>query len=193
MDIRMIIPNKNEIIFLLHLKSHQKKRQNMQSNLRRTTPNKFVRSLTVVHIILILSLVGFSAVALLVNSNEMDFAFDSKDTLLLVFPVIAISALSMVRIIPQKMIDAAKKEQELLQKLAKYQSAMIIKFILIEGPAMIGIVFFFVTKNAAFLAISAVLIVFLFLQRPTKDRVVTDLELRGEHRNQFMKYDEMID
>ena len=165
----------------------------MQSNLGSTTGNKYVKTLTVTHTALLGGVLAFAGLTLFLNLEEMSFEFDMQDTMLLIFPIIAISALSMVRIIPQKMIDAAKKESRLLSKLEKYRSALMIKYVLIEGPAMFGIIFFLSTKNAAFIAIAGVLVAFYILQRPTKEKVESELELRGEERDIFRNGDRVID
>ncbi|MEM6720004.1 MAG: hypothetical protein AAF611_11840 [Bacteroidota bacterium] len=165
----------------------------MNSNLHSTTGNKYVKSLTITHTLLLLGLAGFAGISLFLNADKMNFAFDMQDTMLLVFPIIVISALSMVRIIPQKLIDSAKKEERLIKKLSKYQLAMMIKFILIEGPAMLGIIFFFLTNNAAFVAIAGVLIVFFFSLKPTKEKIESELELRGEERSRFRNGDQVIE
>lgn len=169
-----------------------KNRIEMQSNLHSTTGNKYVRSLIITHTILLLGLLGFAGVTLFLNSEKMEFTFDTQDTFLLIFPVIAISALAMVKIVPQKMIEAAKSEQKLITKLSKYQSATIIKYFIIEGPAILGMIFFLVTKNATFIAIAGALIAFFILQRPTKEKIESELALRGEDRDVFRNGDREI-
>ncbi len=157
------------------------------------TPNSFVKTLTVIHFALVAGLSLFAGMFLYLDKDKMNFELNTEDTMLLIFPVIAIGALTMSKIIPQKLLQKAKKEENLRSKLAKYQSATIVKYALIEGPAVLGIVFFMSTSNAAFIAISGICIIYLILQRPTKSKIETELALRGEHRNQFMKYDEVID
>lgn len=157
------------------------------------TPNSFVKTLTLIHSVLIMGLVTFAGVSLYLGNGEINFDFNTEDTFLIILPVLAITALVLSRIIPQKLLESTKETQDLRKILTQYQTASIIKYALIEGPALVGIVMFMSTSNAAFLAISGVLIIYLLLQKPTKTKIENELKLRGEPRNQFMKYDEKID
>ncbi|AXG70384.1 hypothetical protein KORDIASMS9_02623 [Kordia sp. SMS9] len=157
------------------------------------TPNSFIKTLTVIHFALVAGLTLFAGVILYLDRDKLNFAFDTEDTLLLIFPIIAISALSASKIVVKQLLEKAKKTEDLKKMLPQYQTACIVKYVLIEGPAMFGIIFFMITSNAAFVAISGALIAFLMLQRPTKSKVEQELELHGELRNQFMRYDEVIE
>ena len=157
------------------------------------TPNSFVKTLTLIHSVLIMGLVTFVGVSLYLSNDKINFDFNTEDTFLLILPIIAISALVLSRIVPQKLLQSIKETEDLKKILAQYQTASVIKYALIEGPAMIGIVMFMSTNNAAFLVISGVLTIYLLLQKPTKTKIEKELKLRGESRNQFMKYDEKID
>lgn len=157
------------------------------------TPNKFLKNLSIVHVMLTFGVIAFSAVTLYINKAAFDFAFDTNDILVLIYPVIVVSALTLIGIVPKKILENAKKSNDLKTMLASYQTASIVKYILIEGSAMLGIVFYLLSKNGLFIVIALILIVFLILQRPTKNKVESDLELRGELRNQFQRYDEVID
>ena len=77
--------------------------------------------------------------------------------------------------------------------MIRYQIASVVKFAIIEGAAFIGIVFSLITGNTAYIAIVGVLIIYYLMQKPSLNKVESDLQLRGEHRNQFHKYDEVID
>lgn len=157
------------------------------------TPNSFVKTLTLLHSVLVMGLVTFAGVSLYLGNGKINFDFNTEDTFLLILPVIAITALVLSRIIPQKLLQNTKETQDLKKILTQYQTASIIKYALIECPALIGIVMFMNTSNTAFLVISGVLIIYLLLQKPTKTKIENELKLRGELRNQFMKYDDEID
>ncbi|WP_298518576.1 hypothetical protein [uncultured Kordia sp.] len=157
------------------------------------TPNSFVKTLTIIHFVLVAGLVILAGIFSYDDIGTAKFSFDTTDMFLLIFPVIVISTLTMSRIMFQKMVQNAKNMEGLKKMLTQYQTASIVKFALIESPAMFGIVMYMVSKNATFIAISGVLILYLILQRPSKSKIENDLELRGEARNQFRKYDSVID
>ncbi|WP_420572621.1 hypothetical protein [Kordia sp.] len=165
----------------------------MENKLQHITPNQFVKTLTIIHLALVVGVVIFTCVTLFLNKDAMNFEFSGEDSFLLIYPVIAIGGVSMSQLLFKKMLAVAKQKTDLIAMLGQYQTASLIKYVLIEGPAMIGTVFFLLTNNAAFIAIAGLLIAFLVLQRPTKTKIESDLALRGELRNQFQRYDEVIE
>jgi hypothetical protein len=90
-------------------------------------------------------------------------------------------------------ISKLKDKHSLKEKLSGYQSAKIIKYALIEGPAFFSIVIALNTENSYFLTIAAALIGYLYFQKPTKEQIESDLELTGKMRSQFQKMDEPVD
>lgn len=165
----------------------------MQSNTQELTPNKFVQTLTIIYMALLSGLLFFIAIVFFQFDGGMTPTFDTSDTLLLIYPVIAIGAIVVSQMIFKKLLVTAQNKPDLKSKLGSYQTASIIKFAMIEGPAFLGIVFSMTTGNTAFIAIAIVLVIFLILQKPSRAKVESDLNLRGDDRNQFNRYDEVID
>ena len=157
------------------------------------TPNKFVQTLTIIYMALLSGLLLFIGFVFFQFEGGMTPTFDSSDTLLLIYPVVAIGAILLSQVIYKKLLTTAKNKSGLKSKLQGYQTASIVKFALIEGPAFFGIVLTMVTGNTAFIAIAGVLVIFLLLQKPSQAKVENDLDLRGDDRNKFNRYDEVID
>lgn len=63
-------------------------------------------------------------------------------------------------------------------KINMYQSAFIISAAMLEGGALFNIVGFFMTHNSFFLIFGAVNFIFLILKRPTKDKLISALQLQ---------------
>ncbi|WP_430412559.1 hypothetical protein [Kordia sp.] len=165
----------------------------MQSNTQELTPNKYIKSLSIIHMTLLAGMILFGGFVLFQFSGGITPALDTNDTLLLVFPVIVVVAILASQAIFKKLIVATESKTDLKSKLVGYQTATIIKLALIEGPAFFGIVLSMTTGNTAYIAIAIVLVIYFLLQKPTLTKVERDLKLRGELRNQFNRYDEVID
>ncbi|EDP94851.1 hypothetical protein KAOT1_01455 [Kordia algicida OT-1] len=140
-----------------------------------------------------MSVVVFAVVTFFLNDGEMHFKFDLNTIFLLVYPFIVLSALMMSYIVPKMLLKNARKATDLTAKLNSYRTVSMVKFIVLEGSAMLGVVFYLLSKNGIFLTIAALLIIYLIAQRPTLHKVENDLELRGELRNKFQRYDEVIE
>jgi len=78
-----------------------------------------------------------------------------------------------------KKLDAAKTfKGTTTEKLAKYREAFVFKLVTIEGPAMIAAILHFLDGNPILFYSSLVLIMLLFLQRPTEEKIVEELGLK---------------
>lgn len=74
-------------------------------------------------------------------------------------------------------LQKVKKEESLSAKLAGYRSASILRYALLEAPSIAAIVVYMLTNNLLLLVFAGMIIILFLIYRPTKDRVVTDLEL----------------
>nr|WP_276898249.1 hypothetical protein [Pedobacter kyonggii] len=63
-------------------------------------------------------------------------------------------------------------------KINMYQSAFIISSAMLEGGALFNIVGFFMTHNSFFLIFGAANFIFLILKRPTKNKLISALQLQ---------------
>lgn len=155
-----------------------------------TTPRNYIKTLSTLHL-------AMAAGPLLVTAffyfnTELETNGTASDIYVYVFPIIALIGIFSSKFIFNLLIKKLKTKETLQAKLAGYQSASLIKFALIEGPALLNIVWFSQTGNLLYLTIGGVLILFLFMQRPKTEKIETDLELNSEHKRQFHKLDEPI-
>jgi hypothetical protein len=79
-----------------------------------------------------------------------------------------------------------------MEKLSGFQTALIIKYALLEGPALIGIVAFNNNGNLLYLIISGILLLYLIIQRPTNDMIETRLNFTLQQQNQFNQKEQII-
>ncbi|MDP5062750.1 MAG: hypothetical protein NWP64_12585, partial [Maribacter sp.] len=85
----------------------------------------------------------------------------------------------------KKMISKIQLNTRLEDKLKKYQSALHIKYALIEMPAFIGLFAYYNTGNALPLVISICLLAYLAVQRPNKDNIIKNVPLTSEEQSQI--------
>ncbi|MBT8243784.1 MAG: hypothetical protein HKP48_01660 [Winogradskyella sp.] len=80
-----------------------------------------------------------------------------------------------------------KLDLPLNQKLTHYQTASIIRYALIEGPAILCFIITLISEQVSFLIIGWCILVYMYTIRPTKDKVLKDLRLSLEERIQLSK------
>ncbi|SHG84992.1 hypothetical protein [Flagellimonas flava] len=157
-----------------------------------TTPNKFIKTLTIIHLALMTGPILFGFVAYSQAKDAILDYSDSEQIFLIVVPILALSGIFMGNLLFNQILRSSSKESGLQGKLARFQIASILRYALIEGPAFLGVVVFFITENLTYLYIAAVLILYLYLLRPTKDKIERGLKLRGADRDQFNRLDQPV-
>lgn len=156
------------------------------------TPKSFIKTITIIHLALIMGLLLFSGVSYtLVETNVLSFDFEN-DIFSLIVPVFAIGGAFASNFIYTKKINELTSLESLKDKVMGYQTACIIRFALLEGPALLGIVYYMQTGNLLFLIIAGALIVYFVTLRPTKEKIETDLNFSFEQKSAFNQMDEVI-
>ncbi|MCB9175023.1 MAG: hypothetical protein H6589_10480 [Flavobacteriales bacterium] len=156
------------------------------------TPKSFIQRITIIHLALIIGLLLFAGVTYsTVETNVLVFDFDSNFFTVIV-PAMAISMAFASNFIFTKKVNELSNVSLLKDKLMGYQTASIIRFALLEGPAMFSIVIYMLTGNLLFLIMAGVLIVYFITIRPTKEKIEMELNLNFEHKATFNQMDEEI-
>ena len=70
-------------------------------------------------------------------------------------------------------------------KLNHYRAALILYIALCEGPALFGIILFFITGYYYFLVLTGLMIVAMLVKMPTLSRVTNDLGLDWQQQQEF--------
>ena len=161
--------------------------QNLQ-----TTPKTFLRTISIIHLVLNLGLILFAAVTFFINSGRNVFNYNTNDPFVMVAPLLAIAGIAGGIFLFKKQVAIAQSKDTLKGKLALYQGALIQKYALVEGPAMFAIVAYDLSGNLLFLIIAGLLLLYFISIRPTKDRLVTDLDLSYEDKITFDSEDTQI-
>ncbi|MCZ4318705.1 hypothetical protein O4H26_06865 [Aequorivita viscosa] len=161
----------------------------MQNNLSSITPKAFLKTFSIIHVALVIGVSLFGIVAYTLTENQK-FSLDySGDAMFFVVPLIAIAGIVVVNFLYRNTIKGLASKDTLMGKLIGIQTASIIKYALLEGPALFGIVAFMNEGNQYFLGISIFLIGWLIMQRPTRDKIERDLMLSGRLKSEFQQED----
>lgn len=144
-------------------------------------PKTFLKTLASIHFSLSAGLIAFAAFAYWKQGGFVA-GIDSEDFFIYIVPIFAATGYFLGKTLYQKNIEKITREASLTSKLGKYQNASIIKYALVEGPALIALVAYYLKGNAMHLAIAAFLILYLFSQRPTKQKLLTELQLTAQEK-----------
>lgn len=106
-------------------------------------------------------------------------------TLQFVAAFLAISSVTTAFVtFKKKVMQLQLSDSDLSERLVLYRSACILKFVLIEGPAVFSIIAYCIFPNASFIVLAVLLIVLFAMQRPTIAMLIHDI---GADREDFFE------
>lgn len=145
----------------------------------------FLRTLTIIHTALCAGLMLFAGFVYYKN-GAFTARMDQQAIFIYVVPIVAIAGYFISQLLFKKRLEAISKEEKLATKLGKYQVASILKYALLEGPAILALLAYYWSGNALHLVIAIALIAYLLVQRPTADKIKRELPLTYEEQKKYL-------
>ncbi|WP_324027606.1 hypothetical protein QSV08_06545 [Maribacter sp. BPC-D8] len=146
----------------------------------------FIKSLSIMHLFLLVGLSIFT-IWVIFQINTFNTDSNGESMFLYAVPIFAMIGYFGSQWIFKKMTSKIQLSTRLEDKLKKYQSALHIKYALIEMPAFIGLFAYYNTGNALPLVISICLLAYLAVQRPNKNHIIKNVPLTVEEQNQIQQ------
>ena len=157
-------------------------------------PKTYLKTLSLIHIALMSGILIFGLVALYVTpKNNLYFSF-SNDMLFLGIFIFILMIVFMFGLVFKSILkqNAKKQSNDLNQALIKYQTTLIIRIALIEGPSLFGVVVFLLSGNLIFLSGSALLLTYMYFQKPSREKIIKELNFGNDLILEFEKFEEGI-
>ena len=154
----------------------------------------YFKSLQIIHFALMMGILFFAIIAFILVSQGFAVAgLEDIDIMLSFFvPVFLIIGLVSGNFLFKLKVIEAKGNLSLLEKLNIYRGALIIKMALLEGPAFLSIIIFIITGKLMHLALTGILLIVFVLYRPSKEKLISDLELNQSQRQTLEDPDGII-
>ncbi|MEE9363276.1 MAG: hypothetical protein V3U92_11830 [Cellulophaga sp.] len=156
------------------------------------TPKKYIQITTFLFFGFLLGPIFLGTIAYYTSEEPLLLLSNAEDIFFFIVPIAAFSGILIGTFLFKKTLVSSLEKKTLREKLNLFQSASIIKYASIEGPAILSIVAFFNSNNLFYLLIAICLMAYFFLLLPTKDKIEQSLKLRGELKNQFNKENGVI-
>jgi hypothetical protein len=147
-------------------------------------PKPFIKTLAIIHASLCIGLVFFAGLVF-VQNEKFSATTNSNDVFIYLVPIIAMAGYFGSKYCYQNLIRKLPKEDSLIKKMQGYQMANMVKFALLEGPAFLALGICYINGNALHLVIALFLTVYLFFQRPTLEKLKSELPLSFEEKKEF--------
>ncbi|MCU0353259.1 MAG: hypothetical protein MUD08_05895 [Cytophagales bacterium] len=161
---------------------------------QKITVKQYFLSQNMIYIALIVGQMLFAAVTVYLRSSGQMSNETGELTGLLQYlvPLVSVGGAAGGFQLFKIMLQAAKKQSGLSDKVSRYGTALIVRYALLEAPSLFSIVSYFLTGNYLFLAIAGVIIVLFLFIRPTKEKLEQDLELNQSELAQTSNPDAVI-
>jgi hypothetical protein len=114
-----------------------------------------------------------------------NFDFNFTNPLLILLMALMIAGVFTSGFLYNMHKNKIEANDPLKDKIAKIQQALIIRFALIEGPALLGIILFLVESNLAFLMLSVLMILYFITLKPSKSKLADDMNLTSQERREM--------
>ena len=141
----------------------------------------YLKTITIIHAALLMGQVLFGIVSYSIAVNPAVNLKPANDPLFYIVPVVIIAGIFVgTFLFRQQLAKLNDNSSTLKEKLGVYQTALIIRYALSEGPSLLGIVAFFTTGNLFYLLLVGFNVIWFIWIRPTKDKIKEDLSLSYE-------------
>jgi len=147
-------------------------------------PKSFIKSLTLIHLSLCAGLLFFAGFAYLQNGN-FSVTTDQTNVFIYIVPIVAMAGYFGSKFVYDNLIRNLPTAEPISKKLQRYQVANIFKFALLEGPAFLALVIYYIDGNALYLVVGLCLMVYLFFQRPSLAKLKSEVPLNLEEKKEF--------
>ena len=158
----------------------------------RPSPESFLKSISIIHLALLAGQVIFAIVAY-AQSIKVFFGISYMDDVFMyIVPLAAIGGFIAGYSIFKKQLAAIRSKNSLGEKIIAYQTALIIRYALLEGPCLLAVWAYLNNNNLFYLMVAGLLIVYFIFLRPTMEKVENDLDLNFNEKIEFLGEDEVI-
>ncbi|HEV7232438.1 MAG TPA: hypothetical protein VGO45_13970 [Bacteroidia bacterium] len=150
-------------------------------------PNTYQRSITIVYASLAFGQVALGGLALFNRLMGNGSAADPVLTtaLSIVVPFVSLMALLLAFFLFRMKRKAAASRETFDSKLAEYRVACLLRWTLLEFPAFLSLVAYFISGALLFAGLAGIMFVLFLSTIPSSSKTISDLQLNFEESEQL--------
>lgn len=151
---------------------------------QRQTPASLFRTLPFIFLALLGGMVIMGTMIYVMNPVT-DVNFDLKNPFLAIMLIAMIGGIFGSNMGYNFLKDKIEVQDSIESKVTKIQQAIIMRYAFVEAPALLGIVFYLKEANLVFLMLSAMMVLYFLTLRPSKEKILDDMNLTSAERREF--------
>ena len=158
------------------------------------TSKQYFQTLTILFYALIIGQVIFMIITFFSPYFFEKLILSDKEQMYLALGVsfLCVLGFSISRAIFKNGLKRLSQKGNLIEKMYKYRNLNIAKYAISEGCSMCAIIAAFLTGNTIFLTFSILLILLIFVDKPSKEKAIKELYLSGEDAQKIQNPLEII-
>lgn len=160
----------------------------MEPNFETMTATEFERSNTIFWGAMISGCVLISIILFTQSRGLYFYSLDHfyNSAFMWISTIMAIVCYYLGNMMYRKKAEEGAALSTLNEKILAFRSAFIMKAALLEGPALISIIFMMFDNNVYFLVIAAFLLMAQYFNRPTNERFFNDFKVNSAQKQAFL-------
>lgn len=116
------------------------------------------------------------------TTDRMFFEYNGQSKFKFITPIVLIIGIFMGSFLLKKQIKRINREDNLQTKLRKYLSATVVRAVLLEVAAIVGVVGTSTTSNYYYLIFTTIAILIMLYNFPNKDKFSQELNLNPKEK-----------
>ena len=159
------------------------------------SPKSFFRMLSIIHLGLVLGVCLFGLVVTFMIADFQHPDNESELSRLFVYliPVLVMAGIIASNVMFKIRLNDLKEISGLNARIKGYSLPVIIRYMLLEFPALFALVAVFLTNNMTYLVYAGLMIILLGIKRPTMKSAIAELELDQQEIAFLENPDSVID
>ena len=150
-------------------------------------PKDFIKSLQIIHWVLVLGVLIFGAYVAISGKSLLYFSYEDDKAFLYMAIVIAFVGNLASKFLYSKLLKQIELKDELVQKATKFSTAHIFRLAMLEFPALMCIIFVLQSNNSFYFILTGVLLFMMMAIYPTKSKFANDVPLTDKEKTLLEK------
>jgi len=148
-------------------------------------PSNFFKVITLIHLALIVGITVFSIIVLVSIENLTFILPSTNDIFLIVVPLVCVFGVVLGKFMYSKLTSSLISEKPIEQKVQIITSAIIVRYALAEGPALLSIVIVLVHENSFYFLFTAVMLIVFAGLKPNREKLGKELQLSSSQKEEM--------
>ncbi|SNR31783.1 hypothetical protein [Lutibacter flavus] len=152
-------------------------------NITNQQPKDFIKSMQIIHIALMASVVLFGLYVVYNAKDVLYFSTEGDKMFLYLAILISFSGNLASKFLYKKMIKQIPDKADLNEKVVKFSSAHIFRLAMLEFPAFMCVFFAMQTNNSFYFILVGILVFMMIAIYPTKSKFENDVPLTSKEKS----------